>query len=193
LLFIFDSFKAQQSGYKCVQFYVKANKNNTATLNLNRKNKLTGDIKNLFSMSGKSDIDSWVFNEVQLPESNIENMNEAYSFLFEGITGSSQGQLAFDDVKLYDGKCLGQTVLPDKFDCGRGELIDYSKVCDFKIDCTTQADELNCGSCDFEDVNLCGWNNSNSGSFKWIRSRNSSNFPGPSIDHTFNTTSGQFI
>ena len=73
-------------------------------------------------MTGPNDIDSWIFKEVQLPNNTTANINDAYSFLFEGIVGTSQGQLAFDDVKLYDGNCTGPVIKPDKFDCGGGEL-----------------------------------------------------------------------
>ncbi len=184
--------KAQKSGYKCVQFFTKTNSNNTATLNLKRKDKITGAISNLFSLSGKEDIDAWVFKEVQLPANNMENINEPYSFIFEGVVGTSSGQLAFDDVELYDGKCNGQEIKPDKFDCGGGTLIEFFRVCDFIIDCPTHADELKCGSCDFENPNTCGWTNNSTGNYKWVRSRNGSlsNFTGPEIDHTFGTNEG---
>lgn len=146
-------------------------------------------------MTGKNDIDTWMMKEVQLPNNNVGNLSDAYSFIFEGVIGTSAGQLAFDDIKLYDGKCLGEPQKPTKFDCGGGELIDYSLVCDFKIDCSTKADELNCGSCDFEDPNLCGWKDNSTGRNKWIRTRNQSmsNFTGPSIDHTLGDATGYYM
>ena len=161
---------------------------------MKRKKKVSGTATNLFSLTGKSDQDAWTFKEVQLPDNTTENSNEPYTFLFEGIVGTSEGQLAFDDVKLYDGKCTGQQVKPEKFDCGGGELIDFKLVCDFKIDCSNQADELKCGSCDFENPNLCGWTNNSTGSYKWVRSRNGSltNFIGPPIDHTLSSSEGLF-
>jgi len=71
-------------------------------------------------------------------------------------------------------------------------LIEYFRVCDFIVDCPTLADELKCGSCDFENPNTCGWTNNSTGNYKWMRSRNGSlsNFTGPEIDHTLGTNEG---
>ena len=181
------------SGFQCMQFWLKTNKNNSATLNINRRNKLTGEMVNLLSTNGNLQSEDWILKEAQLPQKDISDVNFPYSFVFEGIIGQIKGQLAFDDVKLYSGLCKGPVPPPGKFDCKNGQTIDNSLVCDFKKDCSNGADEESCGSCDFEDSNICGWISSNTASPFWNRTSFNtklSTVPGPSIDHTLSTSSG---
>ena len=98
--------------------------------------------------------------------------------------------MAFDDVKFYDGKCKGPIIPPGQFDCMNGQTINASLVCNFQIDCSNGLDEKNCGSCDFEDENICGWKDKSTGSYKWTRSGNYTTNGGPAVDHTTNTAAG---
>jgi hypothetical protein len=179
---------------QCLQFYIKT-QNNVATLNINRKNKLDGLTTNLFTFNGYNS-DFWIMKEVQLVDAattTAPNNNYPYSFVIEGVVGSSKGQLAVDDVKLYNGTCNAPVVVPTQFDCQNGQVIDISLVCDFKNDCTNGFDEKNCGNCDFENDDLCGWTDKSTGSNKWYRVRNGSLSAGtgPSFDHTYNNQSGK--
>jgi hypothetical protein len=104
---IIGSYTSNQTG-KCVQFFLKTNINNRATLKLNRKNKLNGDLIEMFSTNEANTQDAWVLKEVQLTEVS-SGVNYPYSFVFEGIVGENEsnklGQMAIDDIKIYDGTC----------------------------------------------------------------------------------------
>jgi len=104
---IIESYTSNKTG-KCVQFFLKTNINNRATLKLNRKNKLNGDLIELFSTNEANTQDVWVLKEVQLTEVS-SGVNYPYSFVFEGIVGENEsnklGQMAIDDIKIYDGTC----------------------------------------------------------------------------------------
>jgi hypothetical protein len=178
---------------KCVRLYVKT-KDNVATLNINRKNKLNGQIENLLAFNGYQS-DYWIMKELQLVNASFAStsMNSyPYSFLIEGIVGETKGQLAVDDVELYGGVCNGTSVGPTQFDCQDGQVIDIKLVCDFKNDCLNGMDERQCGNCGFENENLCNWKEISTGFYKWKRMQNGSIFenPGPSIDHTYYNQSG---
>lgn len=92
----------------CVQFFLKTNINNRATLKLNRKNKLNGNLVELYSANETNIQDTWLMKEVQLLDIS-SNVNYPFSFVFEGIVGKNEldklGQLAIDDIKIYDGIC----------------------------------------------------------------------------------------
>jgi hypothetical protein len=178
---------------QCVLFYVKT-KDNVATLNINRRNKLNGQIENMFNFNGYQS-DYWVKKEVQLVNASTGSASISsypYSFIIEGIVGESKGQLAVDDVMLYGGICNGTSVQPTQFDCQNGQIIDIKLVCDFKNDCSNGMDELKCGNCDFEDLKLCGWSDISTGTYEWKRMRNGSSLttPGPTIDHTYSNETG---
>lgn len=182
----------EYSGLQCIQFYLKTNRNNQATLKISRKMNNDNSLAEVFTSTSEYIGEGWFMKEVQL-----QSLNVSSSFIIEGVTGKSSGsnllgQLAVDDVKLYNGTCIGTLTPPGQFNCQNGQLIDYGLVCDFKNDCSNGFDEKYCGTCDFESDDLCGWSDKSSGSYKWIRTRNesmSSNI-GPNVDHTFNTQNG---
>lgn len=191
---------AANTGFMCLEFYLITNQYNVATLKVNRRNKLTGDMVEVFSTT-ESLNQGWLLKEVQLPDNATANLSYPYSVVIEGRTGwypfqqGQLGQLAFDDVRLYNGKCKGPLVPPNQFDCQNGQIIDFSLVCDFKQDCSNGLDERNCGNCDFEQNDLCGYSDRSNGSYKWTRARNSSSSDniGPSVDHTYNNQSGSYM
>jgi hypothetical protein len=187
-------------GFMCLQFYLKTNVNNKATLNLNRKNKINGQQVALFSTSEAISEDAWMFKEVQLPDKSTSTIDYPYSVVFEGVVGlntaSLKGQLAIDDIKLYNGTCLGTTTpIPGQFDCLNGQFISFNQVCNFIFECFNGQDEKYCGTCDFEDSKLCGWTDNSVGIFHWVRTRNGSqqNNLGPNLDHTLNSTDGFYM
>jgi hypothetical protein len=188
---------AANTGPMCLEFYLITNQYNVATLKVNRRNKLSGDMVEVFSTTESSN-QGWLLKEVQLPDNMMTNVTFPYSVIIEGRTGPLQrqvGQLAFDDIRLYNGKCKGPVVQPNQFDCQNGQIIDFSLVCDFKQDCSNGLDEKNCGNCDFEQNDLCGYSDRSNGSYKWTRARNTSPAEniGPSVDHTYNNQSGAYM
>ncbi|CAF0808194.1 unnamed protein product, partial [Brachionus calyciflorus] len=185
----------ENQGSQCLQFYLKTNSKNFATLNILSKNKgSNGQNLQLYNSSNEYNGDNWFLKEIQ-----ISNFNYAFSIIFEGITGANPnnvlGQMAIDDVKLYNGTCQGAQIPQGQFECGNNQFIDMNLVCDFKNDCPNGQDEKNCGSCDFEKDDLCNWLDKSEGSYKWIRARNlttNSNI-GPEIDHTLNNQLGYYM
>ena len=109
---------SKDMGYMCLQFYLKTNINNKATLNLNRKNKLNGQLVALYSTSEAISDDVWMFKEVQLPDKSSSTIDYPYSVVFEGVVGLNtanlKGQLAIDDIKLYNGTCAPITTQTSK-------------------------------------------------------------------------------
>ena len=169
-------------------------RNNVASLNILRKNKLTPTESPVVLSSSTSSVsDGWSYNEVQLPAKQPQ-IDFPYSFIIEGVVGGSQGMLAFDDVKMYTGACRGPPPAPGNFDCGNGQSIDASLVCDFKEDCSNGQDEKSCGTCDFEDPAMCGWTDKSdaNGMFTWVRTRNGTVL-GPMFDHTFYNSTGKKV
>jgi len=147
------------SSLKCLQFYVFM-KRNGGILNVYRINKLSSQSESLYTENGNLD-NLWYEREIQLDvltsqgDSNIQDI--AYTLIFEGITQNSEGALAIDDIKLYNGNCSGTQVLPTIFDCKNGQIVNSTVVCDFKEDCSNGLDEKYCGTCDFENYDSCGW------------------------------------
>jgi hypothetical protein len=187
------------SDLKCLQFYLKTNQDNDATLNINMRNKNFGTMVTLYT-APKFSTNDWVLYEVQLPfnSTSSENIDYPYSIVFEGITGNNVngklGELALDDVYLYNGSCQ-KNEPSTQFNCQNGQMIDSNLVCDFKKDCINGLDERDCGSCNFQEETLCGYKEISIGSYKWIRTRNNSieTNLGLYVDHTYNNQSGYYM
>jgi hypothetical protein len=185
------------SSLKCLQFYVFM-KRNGGILNVYRINKLSSQSESLYTENGNLD-NLWYEREIQLDvltsqgDSNIQDI--AYTLIFEGITQNSEGALAIDDIKLYNGNCSGTQVLPTIFDCKNGQIVNSTVVCDFKEDCSNGFDEKYCGTCDFENYDSCGWYDySISSAFFWQRNRNGTQETNkPTNDHTLNSRLGTVI
>jgi hypothetical protein len=165
---------------------------NGGTLNVHRLNKLNSQSQNLFTENADL-YDLWYEREIELPIIDQQvNQDTPIRLIFEGVTQNTGGAVAVDDIKLYDGKCLGTQVLPGTFNCQNGQTIDKNKVCDFNEDCSNGRDEKFCGTCDFEDpYESCGWSDRNNGSFYWQRNRNGSlEIDRPTNDHTYRNGTG---
>jgi hypothetical protein len=104
-------------------------KRNGGILNVYRINKLSSQSESLYTENGNLD-NLWYEREIQLDvltsqgDSNIQDI--AYTLIFEGITQNSEGALAIDDIKLYNGNCSGTQVLPTIFDFKNDPIILFS-------------------------------------------------------------------
>jgi hypothetical protein len=179
---------------QCVQFYVYM-KNNGGTLNIYRRNKNNLETESLYTENANFD-NLWYEREVELSVLNqIVNQDIPFTIIFEGIVQNQVGALAIDDIKLYNGKCLGTQEIPGIFDCKNGNIVNASKVCDFVNDCSNGRDEKFCGTCDFEgEFGPCGWKDRSVGSYIWQRNRNGTlDINRPTNDHTYGNKTGLFI
>jgi hypothetical protein len=95
---------SETAGVQCLQFYLKTNSFNKATLKVTRKNKITGDLFDILSTNEATNGDFWVLKEVELASPGFP-----YSLLFQGIVGQNivnqKGQLAIDDIDLLNRLC----------------------------------------------------------------------------------------
>ena len=178
------------STLQCVQFYIYLKKNG-GTLNVYRLNKLTSQSDKLFTESADL-YDLWYEREIELTILDQQvNQDVPIRLIFEGVTLNAGGVVAVDDIKLYDGKCLGTQVLPGSFNCQNGQTIDKNKVCDFNEDCSNGQDEKFCGTCNFEDYGSCGWLERNNGAYYWQRNRNGTiGIDRPTNDQTYGNRTG---
>ena len=179
---------------QCVQFYLFM-KNNGGSLNVYRLNKYNSQTENLYTENAANLDNLWYEREVELSIINplsVADQDIAFTIIFEGISQSSDGGLAIDDIKLYNGKCMGTQVLPGIFDCQNGQIVNKTVVCDFIEDCSNGRDEKFCGTCDFEgEFESCGWSDKSVGSYFWQRNRNGTlDINRPTNDHTFKNKTG---
>jgi hypothetical protein len=98
-------------GNQCLQFYLKTNQNNKATLRISRKNKVNSVVADLGSLTEASNVDAWFIKEVSFIAQGFP-----YSYLIQGIVGQNipgqNGQLAIDDIILLDRSCGSVTPNP---------------------------------------------------------------------------------
>uniref|UniRef100_A0A8C9YZL1 MAM and LDL receptor class A domain containing 1 n=1 Tax=Sander lucioperca TaxID=283035 RepID=A0A8C9YZL1_SANLU len=124
--------------------------------------------------------------------------------------GSDEGDLSGDTCDMID--CINLSFLipvtesnvppppvcpPSLFDCGNGDCIEESKVCDFTPHCPQGEDEASCSSeCDF-DSGSCGWYELTLGDgFDWVRGSTVEvppDYHPPPLDHSTNSTEGHFM
>jgi len=130
-------------------------------------------------------------------EARIQLKSEYINFelSIEVVLGSSDGNLAIDDVYLYSGNCSSLPTTPDPdtmFACGDGNLIPMNLICNFIKDCPNGMDEKVCADCDFEN-STCQWNDVSIGSLKWIRAQAGASQNGPTIDNTLGNLKGHYM
>uniref|UniRef100_A0AAX7UIQ1 MAM domain-containing protein n=1 Tax=Astatotilapia calliptera TaxID=8154 RepID=A0AAX7UIQ1_ASTCA len=154
---------------------------------------------------------------------------QPFQILIQGTVGDDfTGDIAIDDLSFlncepYEGELPtlnnttpavttpAPTVQPNmchygEFPCGTyGECIPFSKVCDFRYDCSDGSDEISCvkESCDFEGGDSCGWKIVKPSfilnhSFRWSCDQGESNHFGeeyhrPTNDHTLNSSKGWYM
>lgn len=90
--------------------------------------------------------------------------------MLEGVVGNgTRSYIAIDDLITGPGCIPYNQELPltttsttgkpcgaNGFQCTDGTCIQMSQVCDFLKDCSTNDDEAECGTCNFEN-GQCGW------------------------------------
>nr|XP_006821080.1 PREDICTED: apical endosomal glycoprotein-like [Saccoglossus kowalevskii] len=125
--------------------------------------------------------------------------------MFKIIVSASRGSSYYGDTCIDDIKFLecappvisGVDCTNEEFRCTNGFCIDKKKVCNFVDDCMDNSDEDHCdnlvGRCSFE-LDTCGWKQESGDEFDWTfySSATSSYSTGPSTDHTYRTTYGQY-
>jgi len=134
-----------------------------------------------------------------------------FQIVIEGVIGKEYlGDIGIDDTSFSDG-CIKDTSISippvsstpstttigtcgiDGYQCKSGDCIPNNQVCNFNDDCPDKSDEVDCGTCNFEN-NWCGWYDLSDGETKWTRKQApSSNSIGPQIDHTSNSTNGYYL
>jgi hypothetical protein len=192
----------EETGYQCLEYYINTNKENTASMNIIRKNLRTEERVTVDEFTGYAG-EGWSYREVQLPSSNYSEYSVDYPYIFivEGVVGKSKGRLAFDDIKLSNKQCQGPPPKPGDFNCLNGQFVSSDSVCNFINDCSNGEDERYCGTCDFEVkdgvdsapvAHQCGWVDKSIGNYRWFRLNNGTpyNYTGPGFDHTFYNSTG---
>ena len=133
--------------------------------------------------------------QTQSWQKRIIKVSETSSFqiIIEGVRSTDSDQVIAIDDTSFDKNCVlddsGGTLptatptppsTTTRNPCNQGffycptnsECISASLVCNFLYDCPDGADEINCGSCDFEKT-TCGWYDA-VGSLDWIRNTGAS-------------------
>jgi hypothetical protein len=100
----------ENTGDMCLQFYLRTNQVNQATLNVQLKNKINSVQSQKYTSTGEHTSEQWSMREVQFSSSQVP-----YSILFEGVVGvnpnKDKGQLALDDINFYQGSCRTNTTI----------------------------------------------------------------------------------
>ncbi|XP_033109454.1 MAM and LDL-receptor class A domain-containing protein 1-like [Anneissia japonica] len=99
-----------------------------------------------------------------------------FSIVFEGIAGSSRfGDVAIDDVKIYEQTCPAFTTTP--------------------LPSTAPPDTFPDANCDFEQSGWCDYTQDIYDDFDWTRQSGSTTSigTGPEIDHTYQNSTGHYI
>nr|XP_042908894.1 MAM and LDL-receptor class A domain-containing protein 2 [Parasteatoda tepidariorum] len=133
------------------------------------------------------------FEKIIVP---LRNITSPFEIIIESRLGptSKKGGWAVDDISFTPGCKISNESLPnilvistqkpveecdeDKFLCPADKTcISLTQVCDFVTDCTDFSDEINCGTCDFDDdLNpTCGWSDFKSGRWKRMKGSNGIN------------------
>ncbi|MGH0160932.1 UNVERIFIED_CONTAM: hypothetical protein FKN15_044115 [Acipenser sinensis] len=113
--------------------------------------------------------------------------------VIEGVLGGGRfGNIALDDLILSPGcRISNDSLSPDwelptaapsrcnqgQFECRNGRCVDQNLVCDFRLDCSDQSDEMDCGNATF-DVSDGGWRDHSAGRLEWTVRQNTSSSHG---------------
>ncbi len=138
-----------------------------------------------------------------------------FQIIIEGVLGgtnSNLGSIGIDDTSFNDGcvqnnnSIVISTVVTtpitttkssqcdsNQFQCKSGSCIPLKQVCNFNFDCDDKSDEDECGTCDFEN-SWCGWYDNSDDETRWTKKKAPSSMrSGPKVDHTTNSTDGNYL
>ncbi|XP_041094433.1 apical endosomal glycoprotein [Polyodon spathula] len=131
--------------------------------------------------------DLWVREKVHFA------VNTSFQIVIEGVLGGGTfGNIALDDLILSPGcRVSNDSLSPDwelptaapsrcnqgQFECRNGRCVDHNLVCDFRLDCSDQSDEMDCGNATF-DVSDGGWRDHSAGRLEWTVRKNTSSSRG---------------
>ncbi|KAK1155592.1 apical endosomal glycoprotein [Acipenser oxyrinchus oxyrinchus] len=131
--------------------------------------------------------DLWVREKVHF------TVNTSFQIVIEGVLGGGRfGIVALDDLILSPGcRISNDSLSPDwelptaapsrcnqgQFECRNGRCVDQKLVCDFRLDCSDQSDEMDCGNATF-DVSDGGWRDHSAGRLEWTVRQNTSSSQG---------------
>ncbi|RWS24432.1 Apical endosomal glycoprotein-like protein, partial [Leptotrombidium deliense] len=102
----------------------------------------------MFTIQGKGDL-TWKTSQIEL-RSNTEK----FHVYIVGILKSRRKRfIAIDDLSISLDSCPKPDLIKK---CKSGEMVPESNVCNFRYDCTTLDDELNCANCTFL-TGMCGY------------------------------------
>ncbi|XP_022097778.1 MAM and LDL-receptor class A domain-containing protein 1-like isoform X1 [Acanthaster planci] len=152
-----------------------------------------GDETILFSRTGHIG-DYWERIDIILTSS------QDFQVILEAMVGSGpNGDIAIDDTS-FTPDCkrsanplpVGPTRMPtttvgpcgkNNWQCVTGECINQTQRCDWTPDCPGAEDETNCGTCDFEPLDQCGYSDVSTGNLAWSRQQGAPSLIPPG-DHT---------
>lgn len=184
-----------------IRFYYHMYGPDVNTLNLYKENYESGPMSLLWTKNG-SQANAWIRAVVSISGSS------PFRVVIEAVRGNGyKGDIAVDDVSFTPGcQVVPAATLPavlttpgpcgpGKWQCANKQCIDYSKVCDFKNDCSDNSDEAKCpASCPFSS-GMCYWTNDQKmaqGNWNVASNGNPATNTGPSTDHTSSSSSGGF-
>ncbi|GFN85250.1 MAM and LDL-receptor class a domain-containing protein 2-like [Plakobranchus ocellatus] len=112
-------------------------------------------------------------------EINVPRPSNSFQVSIIGSVGNGYtSDIAVDDIRIAFKSCTEDKIQTGNFSCGdvTNKSIPYSKVCDFKPDCSNKADESNCGDCTFQ-YDWCHYIDVSNGDTQWRRGRKSDPLP----------------
>ena len=171
----------------CFSFMYVLNGNNPGSLNVYRK---------LYSITNKSlefNLNGNQGNEWKQALIPLRSVGDNFELYIEAVMGTN-GNIALDDLNLYDTDCSALPTTPNPFElfqCGDGSSIPIAGVCNFIKDCANGYDEKVCADCDFEN-STCKYIDISDGDIKWTRTQALASPNGPSIDNTLKNQYGYY-
>ena len=173
----------------CLTFSYILNGNNPGILNVYRKFIALPTKSLLYSLHGNQG------NDWKQASISLSPAGENYELYLEVLIGDTYGNIAIDDIFLYDEICASLPTTPnplDLFKCNDGSVVHISNVCNFIKDCPDGEDEKICADCDFEN-STCQYLDRSLGEINWARTQALAAPNGPSIDNTLKTKYGHFV
>ena len=175
----------------CFTFSYFMTGTNPGTLNIYRKMYSLPSKSLEFTLTGNQG-SSW--KQAKIP---LVSAGSNFELYVEVVLGSTSGNIAIDDLVLYEGNCANIPTEPlptSPFKCGDSQstTITYGQVCNFIKDCPNGYDEQVCADCNFEN-SICEYVDVSDGDIQWSRTQGGAAINGPSADNTLGTPYGHYI